>query len=158
MGGKALVSGRGRKPKPVARKKAAGNPGQRKLNDSEPTFPQIKNIDPPEWIGGFAREMWERIAPELCGQQILTMADIQNFEAFCDSYGRWREARDQLKVEGLIVFGASGQPMKNPLATIINEALKQMATFGSLLGLDPSSRQRLSGPKKADTNGFSGLL
>ncbi|WP_254632460.1 P27 family phage terminase small subunit [Achromobacter denitrificans] len=44
-------------------------------------------------------------------------------------------------------------------ATVANEAMKQMATFGSFLGLDPSSRQRMQGPKKAGKgNPFAALL
>ncbi|MCR8931942.1 MULTISPECIES: hypothetical protein [unclassified Pseudomonas] len=48
MGGTATVAGRGRKPKPTAKKALAGNPGKRALNTSEPQFSEItKDIDPP---------------------------------------------------------------------------------------------------------------
>ena len=42
----------------------------------------------------------------------------------------------------------TGKKYKNPAMTAANEAMKQMASFGSLLGLDPSSRQRLIGGNK----------
>lgn len=159
MGGKALVPGRGRKAKPVARKKAAGNPGKRPLNTAEPEFSQIKNIDPPQWIDGYARDMWQRVSKELCGQGVLTMADVHNLEIFCDAYGRWRQAREKVAEEGMVVVGATGAPLKNPHITVINEALRQIVTFGTLLGLDPSSRQRLMGAsKKSACNNFTGLL
>lgn len=158
MGGKALVSGRGRKAKPVARKQAAGNPGKRALNTDQPEYAALKNVDAPEWIEGYAREMWERVSGELCSQGVLTIPDLHNLEAFCDAYGRWREARDKLKIEGLVVEGAMGGPLKNPYVTVVNESLKQLVTFGALLGLDPSSRQRLMGGKKPSSNGFTGLL
>jgi phage terminase small subunit len=63
------VPGRGRKPKPTARKIAAGNPGKRALNKDEPDFGLVTNIEPPEWIAGEARDMWERVVPLLCGQK-----------------------------------------------------------------------------------------
>jgi P27 family predicted phage terminase small subunit len=161
MGGKAVAPGRGRKPKPTARKKAAGNPGKRELNKNEPEFDEITNIDPPEYFQDdeFAWQMWERVAPLLCDQKVLTLGDLHNLELFCDAYGRWRRARVELNTKGLIVEGATGGPVKNPAATIINEASRQMATFGSLLGLDPASRSRLTGgtgtPK---SNPYSSLL
>ncbi len=148
----AGVAGRsGRKPKPVERKIAAGNPGKRALNKAAPKFDAVTNIDPPEWLGeGPARDLWQHLAPLLCAQQVLQATDIQNLEFYCAAYGRFREAERHIAEHGITVDGAQGGMVKNPAATIINEATRQMATFGALLGLDPSSRQRLLGPKKRD--------
>ena len=61
----AGVAGRsGRKPKPVARKLAAGNPGERAFNRDAPDFGRILDIDAPPWLSGEANEMWERIVPK----------------------------------------------------------------------------------------------
>lgn len=147
----AGVAGRsGRRPKPVERKVAAGNPGKRSLNRAAPNFDGVVGIDPPEWLVGSARELWVHLAPLLCAQQVLQATDIQNLEFYCSAYGRFREAEAHIAEHGIVVDGAQGGLVKNPAATIINEATRQMATFGSLLGLDPSSRQRLLGPKKRD--------
>ncbi|VWC26142.1 hypothetical protein BPS26883_06139 [Burkholderia pseudomultivorans] len=154
------VAGRsGRRPKPVARKEAAGNPGKRQLNTQEPDFGLVTNIEPPEWLDPLAVEMWERVAPLLCKQKILQFTDLHNVEIFCAAYGNWRRAQEQLAREGPVVMGAQGGPVKNPAATVVKEAAGQMATFGAMLGLDPSSRQRLIGPKKKNAgNPFAELL
>ncbi|CAG9197051.1 TPA: phage terminase small subunit P27 family [Burkholderia vietnamiensis] len=154
------VAGRsGRRPKPVARKEAAGNPGKRQLNTQEPDFGLVTNIEPPEWLDPQAVEMWERVAPLLCKQKILQFTDLHNVEIFCAAYGNWRRAQEQLAREGPVVMGAQGGPVKNPAATVVKEAAGQMATFGAMLGLDPSSRQRLIGPKKQNAgNPFADLL
>lgn len=154
------VAGRsGRRPKPVARKEAAGNPGKRQLNTQEPDFGLVTNIEPPEWLDSQAVEMWERVAPLLCKQKILQFTDLHNVEIFCAAYGNWRRAQEQLAREGPVVMGAQGGPVKNPAATVVKEAAGQMATFGAMLGLDPSSRQRLIGPKKKNAgNPFADLL
>lgn len=154
------VSGRsGRRAKPVARKEAAGNPGKRQLNTQEPDFGLVTNIEPPEWLDDVAVEMWERVAPLLCKQKILQFTDLHNVEIFCSAYGNWRRAQEQLAREGPVVVGANGGPVKNPAATVVKEAAGQMATFGAMLGLDPSSRQRLIGPKKKSAgNPFAELL
>ncbi|MCW0136121.1 P27 family phage terminase small subunit [Escherichia coli] len=48
---------------------------------------------------------------------------------------------------GITVEVRRGQ-RKTPALTAANEAARQMVTFGSLLGLDPASRQRLITPKQ----------
>ncbi|MCQ9615930.1 phage terminase small subunit P27 family [Paenalcaligenes niemegkensis] len=144
----AGVAGRsGRRPKPVERKVAAGNPGKRALNRAAPKFNEIVNIDPPEWLDEISRELWLHLAPLLCAQQVLQATDIQNLELYCAAYGRFREAQTHIAENGIVMTNDQGTATKNPAATIINEATRQMATFGSLLGLDPSSRQRLLGPQ-----------
>ncbi|AZY48848.1 phage terminase small subunit P27 family [Bordetella avium] len=154
------VAGRsGRKPKPVAKKLAAGNPGKRALNNDAPSYGEITNVFAPEWLQGHGRDLWEHLAPLLCREKILQATDIQNLEAYCAAYGRFREAEEDILKNGIVVAGPQGRPLKNPAATVANEALKQMATYGALLGLDPSSRQRLQGPKKAGKgNPFAALL
>ncbi|MDV7837578.1 phage terminase small subunit P27 family, partial [Pseudomonas aeruginosa] len=47
MAGVARVAGRGRKPKPTAKKALAGNPGKRALNKDEPKFSDVTDIDAP---------------------------------------------------------------------------------------------------------------
>lgn len=159
MGGIATVAGRGRKPKPTARKKAAGNPGKRAINNDEPDFGLVTNIDAPEWITGPARDMWERVAPLLLKQKVLQITDLHNVEAFCMAYGNWRAANANVAKHGLVVEGASGGPIKNPALTVVAEAAKQMVTFGSMLGLDPASRQRLTGAgNKQPNNPFGKLI
>jgi P27 family predicted phage terminase small subunit len=154
------VGGRsGRKPKPTARKIAAGNPGKRALNDSEPDFGLVTNVDAPEWITGAAREMWERVVPLLLQQKVLQITDLHNVEVFCTAYGTWREASAHVARNGAVMEGANGGPIKNPALTAVNEAVKQMATFGSMLGLDPASRQRLvGGGNSKPENEFANLL
>lgn len=156
----AGVPGRsGRKAKPVALKKVAGNPGKRELNLNEPEFGAIKNIDCPDWLVGYGRELWVHLAPLLCEQKVLQASDIQNLEAYCAAYGRFRIGEESVARDGITVETPMGGIVKNPAVTVVNEALRQMASYGGLLGLDPSSRQRLQGPdKKGGGNPFADLL
>ena len=156
----AGVKGRsGRRAKPTAKKELAGNPGKRALNKDEPDYGQVTNIDCPAWIEGYAAEMWARVAPSLCKHKIVQVTDLHNLELFCEAYGRHRLASEDLRNNGLVVLSAQGAPMKNPAATIQNEAARQMATFGALLGLDPSSRQNMvGGGNKRPDNPFGALL
>lgn len=157
MTGKSLIPGRGRKPKPTRRKEAAGNPGKRALNRNEPEFTPITHADPPEWFDDTAAGMWELIITELCGQDVLCATDLHNVVLFCQAYRNWYEAQKEVINFGITIVSEMG-PKKNPALTAANEAMRQMVTIGSLLGLDPSSRQRLLGSKaKKSDNPFKNL-
>lgn len=158
MTGIATVSGRGRKPKPTALKELQGNPGKRPLNKDEPQFSDIVAVEPPEWLSEMAVQMWQTVVPELLANKILTVADLHNVEAFCMAYSRWREAENDVKMNG-ITIKTEATVIKNPAVTVANEALRQIVQFGSLLGLDPSSRTRLIGGSKKETiaNPFADL-
>jgi len=159
MGGTATVAGRGRKPKPTAKKELAGNPGKRALNKNEPQFSTVTNIDPPEWLSDRAATMWRMLIPELLRERVVALTDLHNVEAFCTAYENWRAAQAAVAEHGIVVTGAMGGPMKNPALTAANEAMRQIVTFGSLLGLDPSSRTRImGGNKQKSTNEFAQVL
>ncbi|TFF37430.1 phage terminase small subunit P27 family [Pseudomonas sp. RIT623] len=154
------VAGRsGRRPKPTAQKALAGNPGKRKLNKDEPDFSLVTNVDPPEWLERRAAEVWKMIVPELLRAKVLALTDLHNVEAFCTAYGNWRLAQESVEAHGIVVSGATGGPVKNPALTAAKEAMSQMVTFGSMLGLDPASRTRIiGGNKQKSTNEFAALL
>lgn len=154
------VKGRsGRRPKPTASKALAGNPGKRKLNTDEPDFALVTKIEPPEWLCANSQEMWKRVVPSLLAEKILCITDLHNAEAFCTAYANWRAAQAAVVQFGIVVTSAMGSPIKNPALTAAKEAMAQMVTFGSLLGLDPSSRSRLTGGKKASgANEFAALM
>ena len=96
--------------------------------------------------------------PDLLANEVLTVPDLHNVEAFCMAYCRWREAEADITKVG-ITIETEKTTIKNPSLTVVNEAKRQMVQFGSLLGLDPSSRQRLMGPKgdKGSGNPFADL-
>lgn len=148
--------GGGRPPKPTALKVVQGNPGKRALPKNEPAPEALRDVpEPPYWMAETAAEVWHRVAPWLTETKILAATDLHNLEAFCVAYQRWREAQDDIDKNGLVVTGAQGGPMKNPACTVANESLRQVATFGAALGLDPSSRARLKpGNSGEKTNPF----
>ena len=83
----------GRRPKPTAKKLLAGNPGKRALNQAEPDFELVLNIDCPDWMGDNGRMLWEAVAPQLCKERILAATDIQNLEVYCSAYDQFRMAQ-----------------------------------------------------------------
>ncbi|WP_151838714.1 phage terminase small subunit P27 family [Acinetobacter radioresistens] len=161
MSGVAAVPGRGRKAKPQEMKRASGNPGKRPLNNNAPEFAEVINIDVPEYLSTmeYADIMWRSIIPELLKNKVLKITDMHNVEMFCMAYHNLRVAQKEVVENGPTLETAQGSTIKNPALTAVNEASKQMATFGSLLGLDPSSRARLTGGGgKPKNNRFAEVL
>lgn len=145
---------RGRKPKPTQQKALSGNPGKRPLNKNEPKPSAMTEVDAPPWLDGVARDVWGWYAPRLLKTKVLTEIDLHNLEAFCMAYSRWRLAEEEVAEKGLTVSTLNGGIQKNPAVTVVNEALRQIATFGALLGLDPSSRSRIAVPGAQTGNPF----
>ena len=157
MGGTSLRPGRGRKPKPNAHKKASGS---KHVKADEPQFSELTNIEPPDWLDDMASTMWQMLCPELCRERVLTITDVHNLEIFCCSYSNWRSAQSEVAQFGVTIVEDDGKRKKNPALTALNEAARQLATFGAMLGLDPGSRQRLIGGNKSQDSGntFSEFL
>ncbi|MCH7337120.1 phage terminase small subunit P27 family [Acinetobacter sp. NIPH 2699] len=161
MSGIASVPGRGRKPKPQETKQASGNKGKRLLNNNAPEFSEVTDIEVPEYITPMehAAMMWRSVIPELLKNKVLRITDMHNIEAFCIAYHNWRSAQKEVALFGVTMTNDQGGVIKNPALTVLNEASKQMVTFGSLLGLDPSSRSRLTGGNgKPKDNPFAKVL
>lgn len=148
MSGKSTVPGRGRKPKPNKQKLLSGS---KHANHDAVEFDLIQNVDAPDWLDELGTQMWQTVCPHLCKERVLAVTDLHNLEAFCSAYSTFRLAEQSVKDLGITVEGATGGLVKNPALTAKSEALRQIATFGSMLGLDPSARGRLMGP-----NGGSG--
>lgn len=149
---------RGRKPKPVALKVIQGNPGKRKLDKNAPAPDALTEVPaPPEWMPEEAAGIWKRAAPWLVESKILTPTDLHNLEAFCMAYQRWREAQDDITLRGIIVPTGPHKEGKNPACTVANESLRQVATFGAALGLDPAARARLKPGAAPVQNPFTAL-
>ena len=148
MGGIAAVAGRGRKPKPIKK-------------SNTPDFGKVIDIAPPDYFCDleFASMMWRSIVPELLKNEVIRITDMHNVEGFCVAYDNYRQCQKDIAENGVTVMGGNGNLAKNPALTAINEAMKQMTMFGSMLGLDPSSRQRLTGVGgKEKTNSFASVL
>ncbi len=141
---------RGRKPKPTALKKLQGNPGGRRLNESEPQFSE--GIVCPEWLTAEAKAEWARMVSELDASGMLQSVDAASLAGYCQSFARWRSAEQLIDREGQTLTEtihnrsglAVGQRVRRHPATIIAKDEKAaMQKFAALFGFDPSSRSRI---------------
>lgn len=159
----------GRPPKPTRVKELHGNPGRRKLNESEPQ-PQRKRPRCPEWLDEQARKKWDKLAPELDRLGLLTVVDGDTLAAYCQAWAEFAISTKTLAEEGRVcrfpvvvkekkVHEVNGQREEvlqdkiigwkltaHPAVLQQRSAWRAIKDFAALFGLDPSSRSRLSVP------------
>jgi P27 family predicted phage terminase small subunit len=156
----------GRPPKPTRIKELQGNPGKRKLNHDEPQF-TVEGLTCPRWLNVEARKEWRRVAKLLKGQRVVTAGDRGALAAYCLSYARWQEAESALDEEGLTqtipVCNRKGdvvgdKHIARPEIVIAQQYQRLMVAAASKLGMDPSSRSKVSVIKGEEVNPILELL
>lgn len=159
MVGKALVPGRGRKPKPTAIKVRQGNPGKRKLNTNEIVSEELTiDTPPPDDLNEDGVLMWHFVLKELAPQGVVLKTDLETVANYCIAYQNRKMANRDIERYGSILESDSGIK-RNPAYNTLKESMADMAKFGSLLGLDPSSRSRLMGNADSQvSNPFAELM
>jgi P27 family predicted phage terminase small subunit len=135
-----------------------GNPSKRAIKPSAtlpiaPTCPEA-----PPFLTGYAADEWAEVAPKLHAAGLLAETDTGLLAVYCSSYGRWRTAAEALKTEPLVVTGATGNPIPNPLVSIARAAAADMITAGALFGLSPRDRSKVSPAEPPRSNKFAGLI
>lgn len=140
----------GPKPIPTSLKKLNGNPGKRPLNDDEPQ-PEIGAPEPPEFLTEAALEEWNRLIPELVELGLVSQLSRATIAAYCQAYGRWKEAEAHLAVEPYVLIGEKGGSYQNPWLAIANKAMEQMQKIAAEFGMTPSSQSRVSTTKPQST-------
>jgi P27 family predicted phage terminase small subunit len=111
---------------------------------------------------------WQRIAPELHRLNLLTVADLRPPACYCAAYGERCQAEDGMTgiVADdphhfcLLISGANGNLIANPLVKIRASARDEVMRYAAEFGFTPASRTRISGTAAAGEpeRKFSGLL
>ena len=148
---------RGRKPKPTQLKILQGNPGHQKINKNE-LQPGYSIPDPPDHLSEVALEEWNRIAPLFFAQKLMSPIYMAALAAYCQAYGRWVEAEEELAVEGSTIKTSNGNIIQNPLVGIANTAMLLMDRFGVQFGYTPSAIARLGRKDTDDTDEMAEFL
>lgn len=149
---------KGRKPKPTAAKKLAGNPGKRKLNEAEPTFSTPVDLRAPEHLSEEARGEWNRLAGELSWAGVLTTVDTATLAAYCEAFAQWVKAKKIVATEGMTMQNAFDVMVVHPAVRISDMSVKQMVRLASELGITPASRSRVKAQAPEKEESLADLL
>jgi P27 family predicted phage terminase small subunit len=140
----------GPKPIPTSLKKLNGNPGKRPFNEHEPQ-PAVLAPEPPDFLTESALEEWNRLIPELLDLGLVSVLSRATIAAYCQSYGRWKEAEAHLAEESYVLIGEKGGSYQNPWLAIANKAIEQMQKISAEFGMTPSSQSRVTTTKPQNT-------
>jgi len=155
---------KGRKAKPTKLKLLTGNPGKRPINLFEPEPPRgVPGM--PEWLREFpvAVEEWTRESEVLDGMGVLTMAEAGTFAMRCYLVSQIQEMAIDIKKEGRVAYTMRMDSLgnevmdakSNPKCLQLKNAITEYRQIGSLLGLDPASRTKLTVTEKGKKPKFA---
>jgi P27 family predicted phage terminase small subunit len=146
---------RGPPPQPTHLRLLRGNPSRRPVNRNEPQPARAAEIPaPPDFLTGYAREEWARIAPELFRLGLLTIVDEPALAAYCTSFATFRTAVETLAKMGeadpvsraLMIKTVKGGATQNPLFLTARQAANDMLRVAAEFGMTPAARSRLNSP------------
>ncbi|ODP73767.1 terminase [Klebsiella pneumoniae] len=126
----------------------------------KPTLPtgqksKLTRIAPPaELMGEAAIRMWKTQKQNTqSAEGCLSWRTSPLLLAYCNAFHLMLEAEKML-ASGLTSESEMGGLKKHPAVNVRNDSVSQLARLGSLLGLDPLSRLRMtSGQKDPDDDG-----
>jgi len=134
---------RGPKPKPSKLKRLAGNPGRRKLNAHEAQLPRAIP-DCPKHLVAEARKEWRRMAQILFDAGLLSQIDRAALAAYCQAWGRWVKAEQELTKHGSVTLTIHGTMKQSPYVVVARDAMEELRKFAVEFGMTPSSRSRVT--------------
>jgi phage terminase small subunit len=146
-----------------------GNRGRRALPKGEPEPSHLSAIDarPPDHLDRVGKNLWKRVLRAM-PEGVITKADREVLELYCDAYAQYRQAKGLLKevalarvragVKGLTKAGTveetpNGAYQTSPLVTQMRQWSAMTVKLAGELGLTPPARVRLAiGRDDAESN------
>lgn len=112
---------------------------------------------PPDYLGRLAKSCWRKVVPFLESTKRIQRIDTALVEQYCSEYEIYRQAYSDIQENGIqtktytSLQDSTGAIIgkdfvgyrKNPAVVTMNDALKQLKSIGSQLGLSPQARQEL---------------
>lgn len=110
----------------------------------------------PDWFNEFSIKEWKRITKILKSEEInFSDKDIKALEAYCSSYGTWRDNVKIIKEKGYTFITPNGYEQQRPEVSISNKAQQEMRHWMKELCLTPASRARANKNKASSTEYYS---
>jgi P27 family predicted phage terminase small subunit len=100
-------------------------------------------------LSPIAQEKFSELAPELVRIGVLTTADVDTFACYCEAFAEVQDCLALIAERGDYYFTDKGTVLVHPAVYRKNKAIERMYKFGSVLGLNPSSRSSIEVSKPA---------
>ena len=108
---------------------------------SRPSEPEAVEGVPvkPEWLGLIASAKWDEIVPALVKQGVMAVLYGDFISMYCQAHQDFHDAMAIIKREGLVCFSEKGGAYQHPAVGIKQNAIREIARFGSDFGMSASS-------------------
>lgn len=150
----------GRVKKPTKLKALQGTIRPCRENGNEPEYVSLDD-DPPDYLTARERRKWLELCGMLKEAGVMTVADVDALTAYVQIYWLWRDALDQIKVDGLMILDEkNGVMVKHPLHQIRRDSQSDLVKLMIEFGLTPASRSRVISSKENKSmkrEGFGGI-
>lgn len=113
-----------------------------RINTDEAT-PLSEKPKMPGWFSLPQQQTWRHVVRQLDGMGMLAAADYDSLVNFVLCADTARRIACELNDSTLIMTGASGAPMANPLLVAMDRAIGRTMHLARQFGLTPSSRASL---------------
>lgn len=131
--------GRGRPRKPSAQRRREGNAGNRPI----PNEVQVgidKPIIAPDWLDGYALEVFQATVQELDAAGLASVVDTDMIAQYAVAA---QTARNAYEAMGPVVIKGHSGSVKDPAITAWKDAVSTMRQLATLMGITASSRSQL---------------
>lgn len=140
----------GRKPKSTAQHKQEGTYNATKHRDRL-AFPILDEIPkPPEYFTKEQAEKWSHICGMLKRDGMLSDTYLELLERYCNAWGTWWKARQEVDEKGITFETDSGQTKQNPAVAIEKEMLALMLRILQDFGYTPRAAMAIKVPGGKD--------
>jgi P27 family predicted phage terminase small subunit len=122
-----------------------------RVNHAEPK-PATGEVVAPAWLSDRARQVWDRLAPDLKAKGVLTPWDADSFADLCSVIPINQDALANVEANGMscvipirelsdgtVVY----ELRRNPAWQVVRESTAMIVTLGGRFGLNPSDRSQL---------------
>src|ERR687895_2396251 len=94
-----------------------------RINQSEPK-PPVQSVDCPEHLSDEAKEVWNRLAPDLRRKGLLTTWDSDAFAVYCEAVIQHRRASSLVESGGILV-----KSVKNPALQVVRDMAQTIRAY-----------------------------
>jgi P27 family predicted phage terminase small subunit len=96
---KGQIEMAGRRPEPIEKRAAKGNPQRRPMPDSVP--PRVESVPKaPVWLKGHGKTCWTRVSGLLFMRGQLSADSELSLVALCQCYAEWVELAEDIRANG----------------------------------------------------------
>lgn len=146
----------GRPRKPTTLKIIQGTLEKSRVLENEFEPESVETLEPTFLQTEYELNEFEKITGELSKYGLLAEIDLSLIESYCIEYGKYREAIEMLRKEGLTKNGKMGEYI-NPHHMIAERSFDRMYKLGVMFGLTPAGRTKVQ-VKKKQNKGLDSIL